>query len=426
MNWQQLANDWQGKANQFYPEDNPDPSVQTMKEQISEVERGKENDLGFYAADIHRMEDGRYFHYYCLTASWKSSAIGLAIAESPEGPYVTQGLIVKSAMAGEDKTPDGEDRWSEKRYPNCIDPQAFFDSGGNFWMVYGSWSGGIFLLELDPLTGLLLEGSEINKENHGYGRALIKNSHSAIEGPYIMYVPEAGYYYLFVSYGGLNSNGGCNIRVFRSREVTGPYSDHASPDIAKIRLDSSSFNDYGVKLMGGYQFGHLDGEPGKSEMTLSPGHNSALRDKYGRLFLIFHQRFAGGEAHQVRVHEMFVTDGGWLAVSPFRYGGEDALDFIPEQLIGVWKLIDHERDVNTKAHLSKTANFLPSGKVEGEIEGRWSLGEDGRTAKVTVDGVEFSGVFLRSWDSGNETWVQALTAISKEGTALWGAGAALE
>jgi arabinan endo-1,5-alpha-L-arabinosidase len=424
MKWQQLTIGWQDGGNPFYPVDNPDPSVQTMEEQIKDVERGKENELGFFAADIQAMEDGRFFHYYCLTASWKSSAIGLAIAENPEGPYVTQGLIVRSAMAGENRAPDGVAVWTEKLYPNCIDPQAFYDNEGNFWLVYGSWSGGIFLLELDPGTGLLKEGSEINGESHGYGRALIENSHSAIEGPYILYVPETQYYYLFVSYGGLDSAGGYNIRVFRSRSVTGPYSDSKSE--LRHRLDRVNFNSAGVKLMGGYQFKHLENEPGRTTLTLSPGHNSAIRDENGRLFLIFHQRFAGGEAHQVRVHEMFATSDGWLAVSPFRYDGADVKTFKEEELAGTWKVIDHEHDVNTKAHISKTVQFLLDGQIKGELEGSWSLGEDGTSALIALDGMEYSGVFLRRWDSDNLMWVQALTAISGEGTALWGAGAALK
>ena len=37
-----------------------------------------------------------------------------------------------------------------EEYPNAIDPTVFYDADDRMWMVYGSWSGGIFLLELDP------------------------------------------------------------------------------------------------------------------------------------------------------------------------------------------------------------------------------------------------------------------------------------
>ena len=39
----------------------------------------------------------------------------------------------------------------------------------------------------------------------------------------IMYDEASGYYYLFVSYGALTSNGGYQVRVFRSKTVDGEY-----------------------------------------------------------------------------------------------------------------------------------------------------------------------------------------------------------
>ena len=44
-------------------------------------------------------------------------------------------------------------KWGDE-FPNCIDPTVFYDDEGNLWMAYGSWSGGIFMLELDETTGL--------------------------------------------------------------------------------------------------------------------------------------------------------------------------------------------------------------------------------------------------------------------------------
>ena len=47
----------------------------------------------------------------------------------------------------------------------------------------------------------------------------------SIEGPYIQYDSDSGYYYLYVSYGGLERTGGYQIRVFRSEAPDGPYVD---------------------------------------------------------------------------------------------------------------------------------------------------------------------------------------------------------
>lgn len=43
--------------------------------------------------------------------------------------------------------------YNNKMYTNAIDPTLFYDKDGKLWMTYGSWSGGIFVLEVDPATG---------------------------------------------------------------------------------------------------------------------------------------------------------------------------------------------------------------------------------------------------------------------------------
>ena len=431
IHWQQVTRDWNSRPNQFYPEDNPDPSVQKVQAQIDDVMRGRRNALGFYAGDMHLMPDGKFYHYYCITSSWYCSAIGLAIADRIEGPYITQGLIVRSGEAADNSlSPDGTARGSQAAHPNCIDPQVFFDRDNeNFYMVYGSWSGGIFIYELDPATGMLKAGSALNAENSGYGRKLIRNNHVAIEGPYIIYSPETGYYYLFVSYGGLAANGGYNMRVFRSREPFGPYDDAAHPgqDMG-TDLRSSEYVNYGVKIMGGYKFASLDGEsPQERTGYLSPGHNSVYCDSdTGRYFLIYHQRFEGrGEYHEVRVCELFLNEDGWFMAAPFRYDGGTIRAFSPNSIPGDWKLINHGIANNTTPVRSVEYRFLNNGSItdrEGSV-GTWELGSDGKTAYITINGISYRGVFLRSYDEDGKVWVQAFTALSQNGIALWGAGA---
>ena len=75
------------------------------------------------------------------------------------------------------------------QWPNCIDPAPFYDKKGRLWMTYGSWSGGIFLLELDPETGLVIhpQADEENQVDPYFGKRLIGGGHNSIEGPYIQY-----------------------------------------------------------------------------------------------------------------------------------------------------------------------------------------------------------------------------------------------
>ena len=82
---------------------------------------------------------------------------------------------------------------------NCIDPDVFYDEDGRMWMVYGSWSGGIFLIEIDEETGYPIypEADEENHVDSYYGKKLLGGYHNSIEGPHIMYDETSGYYYLF-------------------------------------------------------------------------------------------------------------------------------------------------------------------------------------------------------------------------------------
>jgi len=446
-------------ALKYYPQDNPNPAVQTMTQQIEDVLRAPENDdLNFFASDIHRMPDGRFFHYYSLTSTWRCSAIGVAIANTVDGPYITQGLFVRSAEAGDNKAPDGSAYFNygptANNHPNCIDPQAFFDkTGTNFYMTYGSWSGGIFIYEMDTTTGLPKAASAMNAESNGYGRKLIAADHTAIEAPYIIYSPESDYYYLFVSYGGLDTvgdfmnTGRYHMRVFRSRNPEGPYEDSINTTAVNPNPLTSSnitnsgttrnFRNFGVKIMGGYQFEHLPDENALSNAIgrngfLSPGHNSAYYDPVSKkYFLIHHTRFVNSspivEAHEVRVREMFVNEDGWLIAAPFRYDGGTIRTFNINQLRGTWKIINHGRDINSSGlgesayHVSQTYTFNTNGTIAGPQSGTWELKSDGKTAHITLGGKLYKGVFLRCWDEYHSVWVYAFTALSGDGIALWGA-----
>jgi arabinan endo-1,5-alpha-L-arabinosidase len=363
--------------------------------------------------------------YYCVCEGSKPlGAIGLAIADDPEGPYINQGLFLKSGMAG--ISPRGR-IYDAAADPNAVDPQAFFDNDGQFRMVYGSYSGGIFILKMDPETGLPLEGQ-------GYGTKLLGGNHSRIEGPYIIYSPETQYYYLFLTFGGLAADGGYNMRVSRSKNPDGPYYDAAGKAMTDCKGRAGSFfhdesiEPFGTKIMGGYRFRTEAGEPGVTTGYLSPGHNSVYYDaETGRYYLIFHTRFMDKPGHEIRVHEMFLNENGWFAVSPFRYdGGDNARIFTPEQIAGSYKIINHGGDINTRAKISNMANLNSDGSITGVISGSWSLGADGQTLDITADGAKYNGRVLRCWDRDNKMWVLAFSVLSDSGAAVWGAGLALK
>lgn len=366
----------------------------------------------FWAPDVIRLADGRYYMYYCCCeGSSPLSALGVAVSDSPLGPFEDVQILLKSGEPGYDAT----------RYPNAIDPCVFFDAGGErLWMVYGSYSGGIFLLELDPATGLILEGQE------PYGIHLLGGNHACIEGPYIVYNRETDYYYLFLSFGGLGVNDGYNMRVCRSRNVEGPYEDAAGNAMLDCKCGAGRFwnNDdiapYGTKLMGGCLFMPLEGENSDRKSALrSPGHNSVYYDEaQDRWFLLHHTRFAStGDRYIVQVRELFFNDAGWPMIAPTRYvpdsgaQGEARLD-------GAFKLLRHEQDVNTTEHVSVAATLSEDGKITGEAEGRFTA--DGDRIALTLDGIEYQGRVYVGYDETQDAFVTCLTALSARGEALWG------
>lgn len=349
--------------------------------------------------------NGLYNLYYCVS-SWGSprSAIGLATAEDIEGPYKNQGMFLNSGLQG---NKPGE-FYNRSLHPNAIDPDVFFDKEDRLWMVYGSYFGGMYILELDPKTGYPYP-------EQGYGKHLAGGSHAPMEGPHIQYNSETDYYYLFISYGTLSVDGGYNIRVFRSENPDGPYLDPTGLDAKYAVRSSANAMSYGAKLMGNFLL---------TESNLgyiSPGHNSTLYDlELGKNFIFFHTRFPGrGEMHNLRVHQMLMNTEGWPVVAPHRYAGETVGIYRTEDVVGVYQYINHGKAITSKIVQSSNIKLSSDGKISGTANGEWKLTGD-YTVTINIDGDTYYGVFLEQWDAGLREFVMTFSALSKNGIAIWG------
>lgn len=393
------------------------PLVPNVREEMEEALTWARTTT-FWAPDVIQLADGRFYMYYCTCeGSSPLSALGVAVADNIEGPYKNLGVFLKSGMAG-----IGEDgtRYNANIHPNAIDPHVFFDKEGILWMVYGSFSGGIFIMEMDPETGFPLPGQ-------GYGTKLTGGRHSRIEGPYILYSPDTDYYYLFLSFGGLGSQDGYNIRIARSKNPDGPYYDAKGTNMINVVGSGSLSNDrpiqpHGVKLMGNYQFMHVEGEErAVSRGYMAPGHNSAYYDPdTGKYFLIFHTRFVGrGEQHEVRVHQMFVTEDDWVVVAPQRYAEETIRAYRLDEVIGEYKYINHGKDISSVLRQSELITLASDGTVSGAVNGTWELIGDNQV-RLVINNEMHRGVFLRQWDDDNAAWLMTFTVLSGDGTAVWG------
>lgn len=130
-----------------------------------------------WAPDIC-LHDGLFHLYYSLsTFGSQHSAIGLAVSPSLDAPrWEDRGLVLQSRRG---------DPY------NAIDPNAFVAPDGRFWMAFGSFWQGIYLIELDRSTGKPLPGNVPRRI------AARPNGGTAIEAPFLIH--HAGWIYLFVS-----------------------------------------------------------------------------------------------------------------------------------------------------------------------------------------------------------------------------------
>ena len=397
--------------------------------------------------------------------NWYSSIIMLT-SDRISGPYRYQAPVVISGFkSGTDyKDTDLEivlgsqsalparysvgSKWGN-RYPNCIDPCVFYDEAGQLWMSYGSWSGGIWMLELDEQTGLRDYDVEYALTGSGdgitvdpyFGKKIAGGYYVSGEASYIEYI--GGYYYLFVTYGGLAAggvpgdynNGGYQMRVFRSQNPDGPYVDgkNASAVFPQYLLNfGASENDgnRGVNIFGAYdEWGYqVTGAYGER----SQGHNSIIAAGDGRCYLVYHTRFQNrGEAHEVRVHQVFQNEDGWLVAAPFEYTGEwvKTADISAKQKVatdkipGKYKLLVHpyKLDHTAKAYSTPVDVTLNAdGTVSGDKSGTWTA--KAGTSYFTVNiGQEYKGVMVEQTLEPKNDKAPCFTALdNKTGVTVWG------
>lgn len=346
-----------------------------------------------------------------------------------------QGLIDNGTLEG--VNPDWFDAggsYMNKIYTNAIDPTLFYDKDGKLWITYGSWSGGIFMLEVDPATGKPLYPGEDGTTADGrlidryFGTKISGGYHKSGEGPYIVYDKNTDYYYLYVTYGGLASDGGYNMRLFRSVNPEGPYLDAAGQNA--VLATEGDHSAIGNKLIGNFQFSNLNGDPDfQNYGYVSSGHNSVFYDaEEQKFFNFFHTRFPSrGESHEVRVHQMFMNEDGWPVVAAHRYTGESIGTVDRDDIIGTYQFVNHGKDTSARIKPAVDVELLEDGTIAGSVTGTWELkGEFYADLMVheTVDGSLmqrlYKGVFVKLWDSTRQEYVMTFTAMSDQGVAVWG------
>lgn len=467
INWTQMNPEWNGREyDSVYGKilENLEESFEWAGYDDGDVANGG---LSVWAPNVIYNPDyewkdsskGAYMLYYSTSSTWRRSCIGYTVSKTPEGPYEYVDTIMYSGFTKNgafdhgnnggtstrntrwdnsylnlseliadgtlkdisNKWFNGND-WNNNYGPNAIDPTVFYSKEGDMYMCYGSWSGGIFILELDKSTGAAkYPGEDGMEEGSGnfidryFGTHIAGGNHESGEGPYILYDPETDYYYLYETYGHLHSTGGYNMRLFRSKNVYGPYTDAAG----KNAKDSNKNNDqYGIKLIGNYQFPN---QPGYR----AAGHNSAFIDDNGQRYLFYHQRSDNYWGHQVRVRQQYLNEDDWPVNAVYEYRGEKIGHYNDNEIIGSYDLINHGTATNGDMISSTNLVLFADGTVSGAMEGTWTKssapGKNYDYITLHLDNVVYKGFLYKQFnDETIPQKVMTFSVVGDNNTCLWG------
>lgn len=279
---------------------------------------------------------------------------------------------------------------------NAIDASVKYD-GDDMWMALGSWFGGIWMIKLDPTTGLrdytTTYETVPNVSDAYYGHKLAGGYGNSGEG--VALTKQGDYWYMFLSHGGLTQTGGYQMREFRSENITGPYVDQNGNSAVYTQgmSDDKAFN-RGLRILSSYS------QTGSENVKTAQGGNAILTDDDGSVYNVFHTRFVRTEGnleeHQVRVQPMVVSPDGWLVMAPYEKSGtvrqQDA--YTTEQVAGDYEIVVHNPiafyagggDSSNAIYHAQTVTLNADGTIGGAATGSWSV--DGTTVSMTIDTAE--------------------------------------
>ncbi|MBD1420720.1 family 43 glycosylhydrolase [Sphingobacterium chuzhouense] len=231
-----------------------------------------------WAPDINYIHDKYYLYYSMSTWGDDNPGIGLAIADSPKGPFVDQGKLFTS---------------KEIDVPNSIDP-FYMEEDGKEYLFWGSFDRsakqGTFAVKLKDKATKVKSLQETTKIAAGDFEA-------------VMIHKKDGYYYFFGSKGSCcdGANSKYHVLVGRSENLLGPYYDKEGNDLR----DRKS----GTVAMKG------------NDIYAGPGHNSRIfTDKGGKDWILYHairkeqDKLKNGTSRRVLMLDEVHWEDGWPIV----------------------------------------------------------------------------------------------------------------
>lgn len=232
---------------------------------------------GLWAPDVVFYNNQYYLYYSQSTWGDSNPAIGVAVSDSPSGPFEDVGKLFTSEEIG---------------VQNSIDPAFYVDDDGTPYLFWGSFHG-VYGVELEE-DGFSVKGEKFEVAGYDF------------EAPYI--IQRDGYYYFFGSLGACCAGPDSTYRVSvaRAEAITGPYLDKNGNDIR--------FSQGTLILMSGSK--DEEGNP----HFVGPGHNAVVTDDEGTDWIVYHAIDAensllrNGATRRPLFIEPLVWEDGWPTV----------------------------------------------------------------------------------------------------------------
>ncbi len=345
-----------------------------------------------WAPDVVPAKGGGYWLYSSWTTTFGSSrsVIFQCHSNNVTGPYTYVDMIVRSPNGG----------------INAIDPSIYYTPDGKMFMSYGSFSGGIATIELNPDTGLRKDTS-VSADTTG--KIIMPNRD--IEGSVIDYKTVPVYtgniateeydeskwenqskYYMMASFGALANN--YNMRVWTS--------DKPDEGFTSERGNS------GLQIAGAWTW-RKEGESRCNDLNyFIPGHNDMITTSKGVNLLAYHVRTnTSGSGFDTGVHYLYTSmydfnSKGQMVMNPNRYNGETYGKVEAEDVLtkteGKYSVIQMAsknygyNDVMPTAY-AQDCVLHEDGTITGAVEGTWKLYGD-RYVYIKIGEIEYYGTAM--------------------------------
>ncbi len=313
--------------------------------------------------------DGKVRLYYTLASPGVGPAfIGLAEAKSVYGPWEDKGCVMQSDSGSEAMAAD----------PSII------EHDGKMYMYYGTSASGIYCVELNPETGLLMA-----PENRGVCIA------KGVEAAEVIYNEDNEFFYLFYSSG--NSRNEYNVRVGRSKTPVGPFTDSQNKEVTGNSLP---------EVITPYAFDKHVG-------WIGTGHATVFQDKHGDWYIAHNGRLSSDpRILDLHLRKMIFTEEGWPIAMPERYMGENSFKFTADEVCGGYEIL------RFNGNDSIPCKYLNIETVEDD----WSFDEGNQVLNLTLwNGEQLNGMMVfpgHDWERMS-TSIQ-FVGIDEAGHTVWG------